>query len=97
MTHPAERIAADLWDARDSETGRLRDLLPHEQAFLTDMRQIDKDCTRVCGEANRAFGTDSKAALAVEFTARRRRDERYAGALDRYSAQKDALCEAECC
>jgi hypothetical protein len=89
--HPAQRIAIDLWDERDSD-GRLRDLLPHEQAFLTEMRQIDKDCTRVCGEANRAFGTDSKAALAVEFTARVRRDERYAGALDRY----ESCCEAVC-
>jgi hypothetical protein len=89
--HPAQRIAADLWDERDLD-GRLRDLLPHEQAFLTEMRQIDKDCTRVCGEANRAFGTDSKAALAVEFTARQRRDERYQGALCKY----EAAC-LECC
>ena len=77
--HRAQRIAADLWDER-------RDLEPHEQQFLTLVREIGCDYVRVCGDAKRAFGPDSKTALAVEFTARQRRQERYAGALVKYEA-----------
>lgn len=85
--HRAVRIAADLWDERD-EDGRLRDLNPAEEKFLTEVRQIGCDYVRVCGDAKRAFGSDSKAALAVEFTAKQRRDERFAGALDWYLSQR---------
>lgn len=83
--HRAAEVAASLWDERD-EHGRLRDLLPHEQAFLTAVHQIDRDFVKVCGDAKRSFGPESKVALAVEFTAYARRDERYQAALERYDA-----------
>lgn len=86
-------IAAALWDERD-ETGRLRDLEPHEARFLAVVREIGQDYVRVVGEANRAFGPESKTALAVEFTARARREERYAGALGAYESQKEAFWNA---
>lgn len=81
--HRAAEVAAALWDERD-EHGRLRDLLPHEQAFLTEVHQIDRDFVKVCGDAKRSLSPSG--ALAVEFTARARRDERYQAALDRYDA-----------
>ena len=75
--HRAQRIAADLWDER-------RDLEPHEQQFLTLVREIGCDYVRVCGDAKRSLSPSG--ALAVEFTARQRRQERYAGALAKYEA-----------
>lgn len=78
----AQEVAASLWDERDND-GHLRDLEPHEQAFLTAVHQIGQDYTRVCGDAARAG-----VRLAVEFTARTRRDERYAAALATYEAAR---------
>lgn len=75
--HRAQRIAADLWDAQ-------RDLEPHEEALLTEVHRIGRDYVRVCGEARRSLSLSG--ALAVEFTARQRRQERYQGALERYEA-----------
>jgi len=83
--HRAQEVAVSLWDERD-EDGRLRDLLPHEQQFLTNVHQIDQDCVRVCGDAKRSLSPSG--ALAVEFTARARRDERYQAALDRYESAR---------
>lgn len=90
--HRAIDVAVALWDDRDS-TGRLRDLLDHEQRFLTAVHQIGNDCTRTMGEANRSFGTDSKPALAAEFAARQRRDERYTAALETYEREVEAQDE----
>jgi hypothetical protein len=83
--HRAQRIAADLYDER-------RDLEPHEQQLLTDVHRIGRDYVRVCGEANRSLSPSG--ALAVEFTARARRQERYQGALERYESQKEAVAES---
>ena len=81
--HRACRIAADLWDERD-EDGRLRDLTSQEQAFLTQVHQIGQDYVRLAGEAKRTL--PKQAALAVEWSARQRRDERYETALLTYCA-----------
>lgn len=77
--HRAQRIAADLWDER-------RDLLKHEEDLLFVVRRIGTDYTQIVGDANRYFGIDSKAALAVEFAARQRRQERYQAALEKYES-----------
>lgn len=89
--HRACRIAADLWDERD-EDGRLRDLTPEEQAFLTQVHQIGQDYVRLAGEAKRTFGSESKTALAVEWSAKKRRDERYAALLAAYERTR---CEQD--
>lgn len=91
--HRAIEVAVRLWDDCDPQTGRLRDLKPFEQKFLTAVHQIGNDACRTMGEANRSFGTDSKAALAVEFTARQRRDERYQAALETYEREVEAQDE----
>lgn len=83
--HRAQRIAADLYDTR-------RDLLPHEENLLFVVRRIGTDYAQIIGDANRYFGADSKVALAVEFAARARRQERYAAALERYESFCDAVC-----
>lgn len=90
--HPAIRKAVELYDDRGAD-GRLRDLTAVEQQFLTDVHQIGRDHTATCGEANRSFGTDSKAALAVEFAANQRRCERYTAALERYEREREAVEE----
>ena len=81
--HRACRIAADLWDERD-EDGRLRDLTAIEQAFLTQVHQIGQDYVRLAGEAKRTL--PKQAALAVEWSAKKRRDERYTSVLLTYCA-----------
>lgn len=79
--HPAVRLACELWDEP-------RDLMPCEEAFLLAVRQAGQDHTATCGAANREFGPDSKAALAVEFLAKQRRAERYTEALNAYNEAK---------
>lgn len=76
----AETVAAALYDEP-------RDLEPFEQEFLLAVRYISMDCAKVCGAAVKAFGRDAKATLAVEFTTKRRRDERFKAALTKYYAQ----------
>jgi len=40
-SHEAVRVAANLWDERD-DNGRLRDLEPHEEAFLSAVHDACK-------------------------------------------------------
>ena len=86
FNHRAERIAAELWDERD-EDGRLRDLAEHEQLFLGEFRIIGNDYTKVCRQANRLFGCDSREALAVERKSKEIRDRDFLAALDHYLDQ----------
>jgi hypothetical protein len=81
----AETVAQELYDERD-ETGALRDLEPHEQALLTEVHRIANDCARTISEAARALGEESKATLAIRFSAHKRRDERFAAALKKYDS-----------
>jgi hypothetical protein len=77
--HRACRIAADIYDDN-------RDLSSAQLTFLTQVHQIGMDCARLCGEAKRTL--PEQAALAVEWSARKRRDERYEVALAKYEADR---------
>lgn len=68
-SHEAVQIAVNLWDERD-ENGRLRDLEPHEEAFLSAVHDARKHFDdELCAaaltsalEAYRAFDPDADVA-----------------------------------
>jgi hypothetical protein len=87
MPRTPSQVAGELYD-------QPRDLEPHEQEFLTAVHRIGVECAETIGISARATGPDSTVTNAIRFTANRRRDERYATALQRYDAACDALVEA---
>lgn len=69
-SHPAVRVASNLWDER-GEDGRLRDLDPHEETFLSAVHEgrkiADADiCEAVLTDAldtYREFDADAEEVL----------------------------------
>ena len=70
--HEAIQAAVSLWDSRD-EDGRLRDLEPHEEAFLSAVhdarnRLDDESCEAALNaalEAYRAFDPDADDEVEI--------------------------------
>lgn len=71
-SHEAVRVAVTLWDERDDD-GRLRDLEPHEEAFLSAVHEARKipdelNCAAALTDAlgtYRAFDPDADADEAT--------------------------------
>jgi hypothetical protein len=72
-----------------------RDLVQHEQEFLTAVHRITMECVRTKGEAIRAWGEGSRACEAVSFLANSKQASHLARALDRYDGVNAALENAE--
>ncbi len=82
-TRTAESVARAIYDEP-------RDLLPHEQVFLTAVHQIGMHCARTKGRAIQDWGDGSQAYDATAYMANRKRAEDYAAALAKYDAAVSA-------
>lgn len=89
MSHPAVIKAQALYDEP-------RDLVRHEQEFLTAVHRITMECARTKGEAVRAWGDGSRAYAAVAYLADSKQQQGLTRALERYdqSAQQQDLTAA---
>lgn len=84
----AEQVAAALYNEP-------RDLLRHEQEFLTAVHRITVECARTKGDAVRAWGDRTRAYDAVVFLANQKCADHLSRALERYDATVAAMDEVE--
>jgi hypothetical protein len=89
--HAAIAKVCELYDERDPETGRLRDLKPHEQALLIAVNQIRNQTSRTRDIAAELFGRESKTYLASSHLSDRQEADHLTKALAKY---EQALQEA---
>src|SRR5258708_39091150 len=91
-SQPPPRTAVTVAQALYDEP---RDLVRHEQEFLSAVHRITMECARTKGEAIRAWGDGSRACEAVAFLANSKQTSHLDRALKRYDAAIAAMHDVE--
>lgn len=89
------KVARDLYDVRDEETNRLRDLHAFEALFLSAFKCIQQNHAKVRNDGRKTWGEDTAAFEALSNLSYREEADDLDAALASYSKAREDFYNAD--